>query len=468
MYDSSAHGESSESLADGAKRELRARYARDEHPAAWEYLTRFSRLREDPEAAVSLIYEEFCLLEEAGEDPDPEDFCERYPRWKESLEVQLQCHRQLNAVPRDPRSSPPLPQPGDEWHGFKIDRVLGRGGTSTVYLAYERAMGDRPVALKVSKDRGPEPSIIGCLDHPRIMPAFSVSRDTIRGLRGLCMPYRSGEPLDGLVRRSCSLSKSHGAYAFWAVLAAQRAAGPTPLPASPGWFGFPWGATYEDGAAWVALVVAHAVSHIHSRGITHCDIKPSNVYVGVRDGPLLFDFGFARSDLTRDPQPGGTLGYMAPEQLRAFLDPRCWAEVGPAADIYGLGLTLVELLLGIAPDPHPLTSPAARAARELLTRRMRPDWLPAKTLGHIPPALEEIVQRCLAPSPEERYADASDLVQRLEQYISSAAISHAGPATPIAGVPEPTWGWHTTPDPVSTMLTATPTVAWSPIHAATS
>ena len=90
--------------------------------------------------------------------------------------------------------APPLPGPGDCFHGFRIDSILGRGGTSYVYLAYNEAMGGRRVALKVSPDRGSEPEIIGGLDHPRIMPAFSVCRDPVRGLRGLCMPYRWGRP----------------------------------------------------------------------------------------------------------------------------------------------------------------------------------------------------------------------------------------------------------------------------------
>ncbi len=265
-------------------------------------------------------------------------------------------------------------------------------------------MGGRPIALKVSPDRGPEPEIIGCLDHPRIMPAFSVCRDAARGLRGLCMPYRLGAPLDALFRRIWPMRDSHGASAFWAALTGQRAAGPAPSLDRPGWLGFPSSGTYDDGVAWLVLVVAQAVSHIHSHGIVHCDIKPSNVYVGVRDGPLLFDFGFARSQSAREPLPGGTLAYMAPEQLRAFLDPRSWSEVGPAADIYSLGLTLLELLLGILPDTPPPTLAAPLAARELLDRRLRPDWLVRTTLRHLPPALGEIVQRCLAPYPEERCA----------------------------------------------------------------
>ena len=81
--------------------------------------------------------------------------------------------------------------------------------------------------------------------------------------------------------------------AFWTILAAQQDAGPLqpPSPVRPGWLGFPVDGSYEDGVVWIVLAVAQAVSHIHSCGVIHCDIKPSNVYIAARDGPHLFDFG---------------------------------------------------------------------------------------------------------------------------------------------------------------------------------
>ena len=376
MIVSSQGPDSQQDILDRAKVELRARFARNERPAASEYLERYEWLRENSDLAVSLIYEEFCLLEEAAEVPNPEEFYERYAPWRDSLEVQLRCHRELRELASDVQCAHPLPLSGESWNGFRIDSILGRGGTSTVFLAYEEAMGRHRVALKVSPDRGPEPGIIGCLDHPRIMPAFSVCRDAARGLQGLCMPYRSGASLGSLLRTVWPLRDSHGASAFWAALASQPAVDAlSPSLDRPGWLGFPWSGDYEDGVAWIVLAVAHAVSHIHSHGITHCDIKPSNVYASVRDGPLLFDFGFAQSQLVPAPLLGGTLAYMAPEQLRAFLDPHYWSEVGPAVDIYALGLTLAELLLGTVPDTPSAALPAPSAARELLDRRLTLDWL---------------------------------------------------------------------------------------------
>ena len=292
MSRTSAYSESAEDLVDRVKEELRARYARDQRPQAREYLDRFPRLCGDPELAVSVIYEEFCLLEEAGERPDPEEFCQRYPQWGDSLGLQLRVDCELTQVAKCAPPARPMPEPGDTFQGFRIDSILGRGGTSVVYLACEEAMGGRAVALKVSPDRGPEPGIVGCIDHPRVMPAYSVCRDSALGLRGLCMPYRFGMPLDALARRSWPLRYSHGASALWAILAQQSpGAALSPSPDWPGWLGFPSDGSYEDGIAWIVQEVAQAVSHIHSCGVVHCDVKPSNVYIANRDGPLLFDFG---------------------------------------------------------------------------------------------------------------------------------------------------------------------------------
>jgi serine/threonine protein kinase len=276
------------------------------------------------------------------------------------------------------------------------------------------------------------------------------------------MPYRFGAPLDTLIRQSWPLRNSHGASAFWVGLTAQLGAGAVLSLDSLGWYGFPSAGTYEDGVAWIVLVLAQAVSYIHSRRVIHCDIKPSNVYVAVRDGPLLFDFGFARSPEARDPLPGGTLAYMAPEQLRACVDPQCWAEVGPAVDTYSLGLTMVELLLGAPPDVPHSAPPAHQTTGEWLSRRLRPDWLDQAISGRIPSALEAIVGRCLAPAPKERYNDVGHLVQDLARFIASSRAWPVASSTLMAGPPKFTNWSPKIVNPMPSVLTAPPAATCSP------
>ena len=92
---------------------------------------------------------------------------------------------------------------------------------------------------------------------------------------------------------------------------------------------------------------------------------------------------------------GGTLPYMAPEQIEAFLNPDLWGKVGARADIYSLGLVLRELLTGEAPDLPDEKLPPPRAMRALLDRRARLEVRLRRSNPDVPHALEAITERCL-------------------------------------------------------------------------
>jgi serine/threonine protein kinase len=190
-------------------------------------------------------------------------------------------------------------------------------------------------------------------------------------------------------------------------------------PSGPGWEGFPDGGSYPDAAAWVALSLARALEYVHSEGILHGDIKPANVLLTLRNGPQLLDFGMSRAPVsgagTDVALCGGTLPYMAPEQLEAFLAPDLWKHVGAAADLYGLGLLLAELLTGRSPDvPHP-TTPLPRVVRTLLDWKAAPPRIAFEL--RVPKPLGAIVTRCLAFLPSDRYPDARSLVEDLQRYL---------------------------------------------------
>ncbi len=156
----------------------------------------------------------------------------------------------------------------------------------------------------------------------------------------------------------------------------------------------------------VAIYLGAALTHLHERGFLHLDIKPSNVIVA-RGRPVLFDFGIARPQGDRpDRHIHGTDPYMAPEQCRGDL-------VTPATDIFGLGVTLYEMLTGHLPfadgtrrNPFPQTV----AAPVPLRQRRR----------ELPSALDRLVLRCLAQEPAARPA-VSELLPSLHSFI------HSGP-----------------------------------------
>ena len=150
--------------------------------------------------------------------------------------------------------------------------------------------------------------------------------------------------------------------------------------------------------------VADGLAALHAQGIVHRDLKPSNVLLADDGTPRLADFGLAAADGTVDAPGGGSPFSVSPQQLDG-------APPSPADDIYAFGALAYELLAGYPPfypDPRP-----ARVRDE------RPDPLPAR--AQVPPALEQLVQRCLAKDPGARPASAADLVAQLRAIASDAA-----------------------------------------------
>ena len=122
---------------------------------------------------------------------------------------------------------------------------------------------------------------------------------------------------------------------------------------------------------------------------------------------------------------GGTLPYMAPEQLRAFLDPDGWDRVGAAADVYALGLLLRELLTGRRPSGHDPSVPLPRAIQDLLDAR-EGGFGPARAINpDVPRTLDAVIARCLAGRPEDRYPGAGALAEDLGRFVAHLPLLHA-------------------------------------------
>ncbi len=166
---------------------------------------------------------------------------------------------------------------------------------------------------------------------------------------------------------------------------------------------------------------AEGVAAAHRAGVLHCDLKPDNLLLTQEDRLVIADFGVARALGGSTGLPLGTPAYAAPEQLLgAPLDPR--------ADLYGLGAVFYELLSGRRLRPG---EPDLRRLASVL--HTPPDPGP---LTSVPDALASAVLRCLAPSPEDRFADAEALLAalgRVDPGESGAGPSRSAPTVPMSG-----------------------------------
>ena len=157
------------------------------------YLARYPDLGD--EALVALIYEEFCLREDADEAPDPAEFEARFPAVAPGLRRVLDIHGLVGSgqaslsIPSPQTPAVPFPEAGQTIAGFRLVEELGRGAFARVFLAEERQLADRPVALKVARAGSREPQTLARLQHTHIVPVHSYRTDPATGLHLLCMPY---------------------------------------------------------------------------------------------------------------------------------------------------------------------------------------------------------------------------------------------------------------------------------------
>lgn len=291
-------------------------------------------------------------------------------------------------LPQDERSqawsaslSALKPTPPATVPGYQIQRYLGTGAFGTVWLAVENNTG-KQVAIKFySHRRGIDWSLL----HREVekLALLHTSRDVV----GLLQVGWDADPPYYVME-----------YLPNGSLAGQLAAGGLPV----------------GDAVRIAESVTAALVHAHEAGILHCDVKPANILLDTELAPRLADFGQAR--LSNEQSPAlGTMYYMAPEQadLNAVPNAR-W-------DVYALGALLYHMLCGEPPhrtaDTERRIHSAGSLPEKLATYRQLVQAGPVPQ-GHrqvrgVDAQLAEIVDRCLAPDPAKRYANAQGVAAAL-------------------------------------------------------
>jgi serine/threonine-protein kinase len=352
------------------------------------------------------------LVEILDSGSEPESLCEGDPelllevrerlRHLRSMESQLdELFPSTNSAAdngvgsRMRNSECPLPQ----IEGYEVEGVLGRGAMGVVYRARQLQL-KRTVALKMllaGEYASPqelvrfvrEAEAVAALQHPHVVQVYDVG-----DLDG--RPYFTMEFVDG------------------GSLAEQLAGAPQPA----------------RHAAELMAALADAVHSAHTSGIIHRDLKPANILMTREGTPKIADFGLARhvdegAELTRSGARVGTPSYMAPEQVIGKA-----RTIGPAADIYGLGAVLYEILTGRPPFRG---ETAVETQRQVIhDEPVSPSRLNTK----VPRDLETICLKCLSKEPSRRYASAAALADDLRSMGQGRPIQ----ARPT-GRAERTWKW---------------------------
>jgi serine/threonine-protein kinase len=274
---------------------------------------------------------------------------------------------------------------GTELAGYRIERVLGHGGMSVVYLAHDPRL-KRKVALKLlapglAEDEGfrlrflRESQLAASLDHPNVVPVYEAGE--VDGLLYIAMRYVEGTDLKALLHAE--------------------------------------GALVPARALELVEQVASALDAAHERGLVHRDVKPSNVLLTGRPGKehcYLADFGLSTSASDRSVADArhimGTIDYVAPEQIRGN-------EIDGRADVYSLACLLYECLVGDVPFRRAsdvaviyahLEEPVPRASERAPT---------------LPPAIDGVLERGTAKVRDERWQTCAALVDAARSALGDGA-----------------------------------------------
>ncbi|HBE70998.1 MAG TPA: hypothetical protein DDW52_22865, partial [Planctomycetaceae bacterium] len=340
---------------------------------------------------VMKIADEFVMRLRSGESPSIEEYVAKHPDIQNEIRRYLPLQAMIESVVETPGfedtevsdfKSKRREELGGRFGRYEISGVLGRGAMGTVYLAKDSTLG-RNVALKIpflsdaqqySGERFQrEARIMATISHPNICPIFDAG--DVDGQPFIAMHYVQGQTLSQLLD--------------------ERKAFPS------------------KEAAEILHAIAQGVAAAHKAGVVHRDLKPSNILIDESGQLSVTDFGLARVareddiELTTEGIQIGSPAYMSPEQVLADHD-----SIGPATDVYSLGVILYRMLSG----ERPFEGSVYSVLRQIESNSPTP---PSAHQPGISPTLEAICMRAMSKSPQDRFRDADELAEQLAQFLAT-------------------------------------------------
>lgn len=349
-----------------------ARSALDKHP----------QLEQFPSCVIDLAYEEYCRAREAGNPIAASEFVERFSTIQQSLyrviEFDQVLHEHPSLVEEVPNER--WPKVGAEFQGLKLLEQLGRGALSRVFLARHIRLGNKHVVVKICIRGEREAELLGQLAHPNIGEVHSIEIDAATGLAAICMPYETRLTMHQLAEWLClnrqqSKKRVSATEIHRYVEECSQCEGIEETAA-----GIREPILRRDNLEQLVvkwgIQLAGALRVAHANEVLHCDVKPGNVLILPDLSSRLLDFNLATSEHDRSLLMGGTLPYMAPEQLRGLLQTDAQQQQSREAlndrtDVYGLCATLWHIAMGRPPFGSSLDSPSRRQCAEDMLERVR-------------------------------------------------------------------------------------------------
>lgn len=401
------------------------------------------RAREERERAKEELFGEYVDRLNGGEILDADQIRSDHPELADELVRELKEYEAFALTERDEEVT-------DRFAGYRIVRLLGRGGTGRVYEAIEETTEQR-VALKVLYrelvfDKKAilrfrrEARIVSQLRHSAIVTLHNMGFEG--GTPYIAFEFVVGTTLSRLLEQTPEGERGSRFWSLRSALDRGRASrcereseessalssgcvrkveslDALDVPSTTDDIDSAYSARMADAFAGVAAGLHHA----HSKGVVHRDIKPSNLILDEDGGLRILDFGLARFEgqdtITRTGEVLGTPLYMSPEQVKGG-----GVEVDYRSDIYSLGATLYQVLT--------LRPPFEVARNREATSRLILDRDPPSLRllnPRVPRDLEAVVLHCLEKDPNRRYRTAEALAQDLRRSARGDLVEVRTPST---------------------------------------
>lgn len=379
----------------------------NEQLAAIGHKTLASAVRARPEmvkdrsAFFDLVQKDFREQKDAGLKNDPDEYCKQFSSLNSNLMhsiyrlVEVEQFFANNPDFLSLVEEPEWPRVGEVFDDFKILEELGRGAVSRVFRCQQLTIGKRTVVLKITTIASQEAWVQGKLDHPNIMPIHSVGiSDTHAGLNWICMPYLGRVTLQtiidiawaedatrtpGLIVANSSLDSNH-----------------------KGEISGSYGESYNDQILNIALELSAALVYVHKHGILHGDLKPSNVLITPEGKPLLIDFNLSSDTANSIAQIGGTLPYMAPEQLVDIHGSGTPRQATVATEVYTLAKLILHALSGHSGAVGHGSSSIKDISKAIIEDRKHSLPQALSEVAKSLPSATDLLRRCLNDLPADR------------------------------------------------------------------